>query len=69
MFSNYRSPILTIIVLSLSASKPVLGLISAEEVLYLGSPIVIITSSLVSSILSAFIGLNIVITSLKRSSF
>jgi hypothetical protein len=69
MFSNYRSPILTIIILSLGALKPILGLISIKGVLCLGSPIVIITSSLVLLILNAFIRLNIVITSLKRSSF
>jgi membrane associated rhomboid family serine protease len=72
VLSNYRSLISTIIVFrvsSLGASKLVSGLIGAEGVLCSGSPIVIITSSLVSSILGAFIGLNIVTTSLKSSSF
>jgi hypothetical protein len=69
MFSNYKSLVLTIIILFLSALKPVLRLINIKRVLYLGSFIVIITSSLILLILSAFIKLNIVITSLKRSSF
>jgi hypothetical protein len=55
-------------VLSLGALKLILRLISAEGVLYLSSFIVIITS-LILLILSAFIRLNIVITSFRSSSF
>jgi hypothetical protein len=72
VFSSYRSLVLTIIVSrvsSLSALESVLGLIDAEGVLYSGSLIVIITSSLVLSILNAFIKSNIVTTSLRSSSF
>jgi hypothetical protein len=69
VFSNYKLLISIIIILSLGASKPVSRLISIKEVLYLGSLIVIITSSLILLILSAFIKLNILTTSLKRSSF
>jgi hypothetical protein len=72
VLSNYRLFILTIIifkVLSLSALEPISGLIGAEGVFYSGSSIVIITSSLVLSILNAFIELNIVTTSFKSYSF
>jgi hypothetical protein len=72
VLSNYRSPVSTIIVSRVSssgASELVSGLIGAEGVLCSGSPIVIVTSSLVSSILGASIGSNIVTTSPGRSSF
>jgi hypothetical protein len=72
VLSNCRSPVSTIIVfrvLSLGALELVSGLIGAEGVLCLGSPIVIITSSLVLLILGAFIGLNTVTTSPGSSSF
>ena len=72
MLSNYKSLISIIIVSkmsSLGASESVSGLIGAEGVLYSGSSIVIITSSLVSSILGASIGSNIVTNSPGRSFF
>jgi membrane associated rhomboid family serine protease len=72
VLSNCRSLVLTIIVSKVSflgASELISGLIGAEGVLCSGSPIVIITSSLVSLILGAFIGLNTVTTSLGSSSF
>jgi hypothetical protein len=68
VFSSYRSPISTTIILFLGASEPVSGFIGAKGVLCSGSFIVIITSSLVLLILGAFIGLNIITTS-PRSSF
>jgi hypothetical protein len=72
VLSNCKSLVLTIIVSrvsSLGTSKLVSGLIGAKGVLCSGSPIVIITSSLVLLILGASIGLNTITTSPKSSSF
>jgi hypothetical protein len=72
VLSNYKSPVSTIIVSrvsSLGALELVSGLISAEGVLCLGSPIVIITSSPVSLILGASIRSNTITTSPGSSSF